>query len=64
MLENKAGQPHLKTKRKLQQSHQIPVGAKLRAMMPWLSKKAGRQGNLLGSVARTPTIDLPGNGPG
>ena len=39
VLENKAGQPHLKTKRKLQQSHQIEeVGAKLRAMMPWLSE--------------------------
>ena len=37
VLENKAGQPHLKTKRKLQQTHQIEeVGSKLRAMMPWL----------------------------
>jgi ketol-acid reductoisomerase len=39
MLENKAGQPSFKATRRLQAEHQIEeVGAKLRAMMPWIGK--------------------------
>ena len=39
MLECKAGQPSFKATRRLNDSHQIEeVGAKLRAMMPWISK--------------------------
>ena len=39
VLDNKAGNPKLKTTRKNQAEHQIEVvGEKLRAMMPWLQK--------------------------
>ena len=39
VLDNKAGNPKLKTTRKNQSEHQIEVvGEKLRAMMPWLHK--------------------------
>ncbi|MET0638620.1 MAG: ketol-acid reductoisomerase [Hyphomicrobium sp.] len=39
MLEVKAGQPNFKATRRLNDAHQIEeVGAKLRAMMPWISK--------------------------
>ncbi len=39
MLECKAGQPNFKATRRLNDAHQIEeVGAKLRAMMPWISK--------------------------
>jgi ketol-acid reductoisomerase len=39
MLECKAGQPSFKATRRLNDSHQIEeVGAKLRGMMPWISK--------------------------
>ena len=41
MLECKAGQPHFKATRRLNDAHQIEeVGAKLRAMMPWIKAKA------------------------
>ena len=41
ILDNRAGNPQLKAARKLQNAHQIEeVGAKLRAMMPWISKNA------------------------
>ena len=41
MVENKAGQPSFKATRRLHDAHQIEeVGAKLRAMMPWISDKA------------------------
>ena len=39
VLENKAGQPSFNAVRRLQAEHQIEqVGAKLRAMMPWIGK--------------------------
>jgi ketol-acid reductoisomerase len=39
MLENKAGAPHFKATRRNQAAHPIEqVGAKLRAMMPWIGK--------------------------
>lgn len=39
MLECKAGQPNFKAMRRLNDAHQIEeVGAKLRAMMPWIGK--------------------------
>ncbi len=39
ILDNRAGNPQLKAARKLQNAHQIEeVGAKLRAMMPWIAK--------------------------
>lgn len=39
MTDHKAGQPRLKTTRRMNSEHQIEeVGAKLRAMMPWLQK--------------------------
>jgi ketol-acid reductoisomerase len=39
VLENQAGQPVLKARRRIDAEHQIEqVGAKLRAMMPWISK--------------------------
>jgi ketol-acid reductoisomerase len=39
VLENQAGQPTLKAKRRIGAEHQIEeVGAKLRAMMPWIAK--------------------------
>jgi ketol-acid reductoisomerase len=39
VLENQAGQPMLKARRRLGAEHQIEeVGAKLRGMMPWISK--------------------------
>jgi ketol-acid reductoisomerase len=39
VLENKAGQASFKATRALGDSHQIEeVGAKLRAMMPWIAK--------------------------
>lgn len=39
VLENKAGQPSFNAVRRLQADHQIEkVGAKLRAMMPWIGK--------------------------
>jgi len=39
MLENAAGQPYLKARRNLIGEHPIEeVGARLRAMMPWISK--------------------------
>jgi ketol-acid reductoisomerase len=39
MLENKAGAPTLISRRRLTAEHQIEeVGAKLRAMMPWIAK--------------------------
>jgi len=41
ILENKAGAPTLQARRRITSSHQIEiVGAKLRAMMPWISKDA------------------------
>ena len=45
MQECKAGQPRFKATRRLNDEHQIEeVGAKLRAMMPWIKeKRAGRQ---------------------
>lgn len=40
ILENQAGMPGFKAMRRIQASHPIEqVGAKLRAMMPWLDKK-------------------------
>ncbi|HDQ13556.1 MAG TPA: ketol-acid reductoisomerase [Sediminispirochaeta sp.] len=40
ILENKAGQPHLKSMRRVEAEHQLEsVGDKLRSMMPWLKKK-------------------------
>ena len=39
VLENQAGRPTLKAKRRIGREHQIEeVGAKLRAMMPWIAK--------------------------
>ena len=39
MSDHKAGQPRLKTTRRMNAEHKIEeVGAKLRAMMPWLHK--------------------------
>jgi ketol-acid reductoisomerase len=39
ILDNRAGNPVLKAKRKIQAGHQIEeVGAELRAMMPWIAK--------------------------
>jgi ketol-acid reductoisomerase len=39
VLENQAGQPTLKARRRIGAEHQIEkVGAKLRAMMPWIAK--------------------------
>jgi ketol-acid reductoisomerase len=39
VLENKAGQSSFKATRALGDAHQIEeVGAKLRAMMPWIAK--------------------------
>ena len=39
ILENKAGAPTLLSRRRLNAEHQIEVvGAKLRAMMPWIAK--------------------------
>jgi len=39
ILENKAGAPTLISRRRLTSEHQIEeVGAKLRAMMPWIAK--------------------------
>jgi len=39
VLENQAGQPMLKARRRLGAEHPIEqVGAKLRAMMPWIAK--------------------------
>ena len=39
VLENQAGQPMLKARRRLGAEHQIEqVGSKLRAMMPWIAK--------------------------
>jgi ketol-acid reductoisomerase len=39
MLENAVGQPTLKASRRANDEHQIEkVGAKLREMMPWISK--------------------------
>jgi ketol-acid reductoisomerase len=39
ILDNRAGNPVLKAKRKIQASHQIEeVGTELRAMMPWIAK--------------------------
>jgi ketol-acid reductoisomerase len=39
MLESQAGQPRLKAERRLGEEHPIEeVGAKLRAMMPWIAK--------------------------
>lgn len=41
ILENKAGAPTLQARRRITSSHQIEiVGAKLRAMMPWIAKDA------------------------
>ncbi|VVD27459.1 ketol-acid reductoisomerase [Paraburkholderia dioscoreae] len=41
ILENKAGAPTLQARRRLSANHEIEiVGAKLRAMMPWISKGA------------------------
>jgi ketol-acid reductoisomerase len=41
ILDNRVGNPELKAARKLQNAHQIEeVGARLRAMMPWISKNA------------------------
>ena len=41
MLENKAHQTHFKATRRLNDEHPIEeVGAKLRAMMPWIAEKA------------------------
>jgi ketol-acid reductoisomerase len=41
ILDNRAGQPELKAARKAAAAHEIEeVGAKLRAMMPWISKNA------------------------
>ena len=39
--ECKAGQPHFKATRRLNDAHQVEeVGAKLRAMMPWIKERA------------------------
>jgi ketol-acid reductoisomerase len=39
MLENQAGQPSFKATRRRAGEHQIEeVGARLRAMMPWIAK--------------------------
>jgi ketol-acid reductoisomerase len=39
VLENQAGQPSFKATRRMQAEHPIEeVGAKLRAMMPWIAK--------------------------
>jgi len=39
MLENAVGQPTIKASRRANDEHQIEqVGAKLRAMMPWISE--------------------------
>ena len=39
MLECKAGQPNFKATRRMNDKHQIEeVGAKLRALMPWIAK--------------------------
>ena len=39
VLDNRAGQPELKAARKAAAAHPIEqVGAKLRAMMPWIGK--------------------------
>jgi len=39
LLENAAGAPTLQSRRRLTAEHQIEqVGAKLRAMMPWIAK--------------------------
>jgi ketol-acid reductoisomerase len=39
ILENRAGAPTLISRRRLTEEHQIEeVGAKLRAMMPWIAK--------------------------
>jgi ketol-acid reductoisomerase len=39
MLENKVGQPSFKAMRRASAEHPIEeVGAKLRAMMPWIGK--------------------------
>ena len=39
MLENKAGKPSFKAKRRLSAEHPIEtIGGKLRAMMPWIAK--------------------------
>ena len=39
MLENQAGQPSFKATRRMNAEHSIEeVGAKLRAMMPWIAK--------------------------
>jgi ketol-acid reductoisomerase len=39
ILENRAGAPTLNARRRLTAEHEIEqVGAKLRAMMPWISK--------------------------
>jgi ketol-acid reductoisomerase len=41
MLENKVGQTNFKAMRRATASHPVEeVGAKLRAMMPWISKNA------------------------
>ena len=41
MLENKAGQPRFKAMRRAEAEHPIEeVGAKLRAMMPWIKESA------------------------
>ncbi|MEK6221917.1 MAG: ketol-acid reductoisomerase, partial [Chloroflexota bacterium] len=38
MLENAVGQPSFKATRRINDEHQVEqVGAKLRAMMPWIS---------------------------
>ncbi len=42
--ENRAGRPNFKEQRRLEQSQPIEdVGRRLRAMMPWLSRKAAKQ---------------------
>ena len=39
--ENQAGAPTIKAERRLSQAHPIEdVGARLRAMMPWIQEKA------------------------
>ncbi|MFN7176256.1 MAG: ketol-acid reductoisomerase, partial [Thermaurantiacus sp.] len=39
IADNRAGNPRLKAKRKLQEAHPIEdVGGRLRAMMPWISQ--------------------------
>jgi ketol-acid reductoisomerase len=38
MLENAVGQPSFKATRRINDEHQVEqIGAKLRAMMPWIS---------------------------